>query len=157
MRYSEIDADFQKAAFDFYYWFSRFEFVLKEDRKFRKTEGKKKRVKPDWEAFEKKFKREYRASEGAISFIALRPKYQVETNGELAWVEVGFEHCRRNCLGQIITCLKTVRNNLFHGGKHGDMEQDDVSRNILLLKLGKEVLDELAVLADVEGDYLRYY
>lgn len=50
-----------------------------------------------------------------------------------------------------------MRNNLFHGGKHGDMEQDDVSRNILLLKLGKEVLDELAVLADVEGDYLRYY
>lgn len=53
--------------------------------------------------------------------------------------------------------LKTIRNNLFHGGKHGDVDMDSKERNKELLKLGKLILDELANIADIEADYTRYY
>ncbi len=53
--------------------------------------------------------------------------------------------------------LTTVRNNLFHGGKQGDIAIDDKSRNLQLLRAGKIVLDDLAQLAQFEADYSRYY
>ena len=53
--------------------------------------------------------------------------------------------------------LSTVRNNLFHGGKHGDADVDNQKRNLELLELSKVVLDQLAQMANFEGDYKRYY
>ena len=53
--------------------------------------------------------------------------------------------------------LRTIRNNLFHGGKHGDLEVDDKERNLKLLLLGKTVLDQFARQFDYEGDYSRCY
>lgn len=53
--------------------------------------------------------------------------------------------------------LRTLRNNLFHGGKHGDREVDDIERNKQLLKLGKIILDDLADRFDISGDYERVY
>ena len=53
--------------------------------------------------------------------------------------------------------LKAVRNNLFHGGKHGDVEMDSKKRNLELLKLGKHILDQLAQVAGLESDYTRNY
>jgi len=57
----------------------------------------------------------------------------------------------------VVTLLKTVRNNLFHGGKHGDDGWDDPERILTLLELSIRVLDELADLADFGADYTRYY
>ena len=53
--------------------------------------------------------------------------------------------------------LNTVRNNLFHGGKHGDMDMDNIERNIQLLYVSKLVLDQLAEFAGFDADYTRYY
>lgn len=53
--------------------------------------------------------------------------------------------------------LKTVRNNLFHGGKQGDNDIDSKERNLKLLSLGKVVLDQLARLARFDDDYERSY
>lgn len=50
-----------------------------------------------------------------------------------------------------------VRNNLFHGGKHGHDQWDDPTRMRRLLKLTITVLSELAALGEFGGDYDRYY
>lgn len=53
--------------------------------------------------------------------------------------------------------LRTVRNNLFHGGKHGDEDLDSKERNVELLRCSKVVLDQLADEAGFAGDYKRFY
>ena len=53
--------------------------------------------------------------------------------------------------------MKTIRNNLFHGGKHGNAGWDSPKRARQLLNDGKAILDQLADLAGFQGDYLRYY
>jgi len=52
---------------------------------------------------------------------------------------------------------KTVRNNLFHGGKHGSAYWDNPARMTLLLGTTITVLGELARLGGIEADYERYY
>lgn len=156
MRYEDIKQNFRDAAFDFFYKFSRFESALKENG-YWTTEKDNKRIKPDWNKFEKKFGNSYSISFDAKRLVKERPKYQVTDGHKVDWKAVGLDHCKDDSLTAVITCLKAVRNNLFHGGKHGDLEHDDISRNILLLTLGKGVLDELAKEADFEADYIRYY
>ncbi|MES1383898.1 hypothetical protein ABUU23_19015, partial [Vibrio cholerae] len=58
---------------------------------------------------------------------------------------------------RVIRLLKTVRNNLFHGGKHGADGWDNPERTQELLVIGKSILDHLARLADIEADYTQYY
>jgi hypothetical protein len=80
----------------------------------------------------------------------------VAPNGELAWRPVGLDNCKSD-LAKVVRHLKTVRNNLFHGGKHGGAGWDDPERTKLLLSSGKAVLDQLAQLAGLEADYTQYY
>jgi len=51
------------------------------------------------------------------------------------------------------TLIKTVRNNLFHGGKHGDVSWDDQDRMKVLLGLVLEILGEIAEIAGLQNDY----
>jgi hypothetical protein len=51
-----------------------------------------------------------------------------------------------------IRLLKTIRNNLFHGRKHGADGWDKPARIQDLLETGKLILDQLARLADIEAD-----
>ena len=53
--------------------------------------------------------------------------------------------------------MQTVRNNLFHGGKHGVDDWDNPKRTEKLLKLGIAVLDQIAERTDLNADYTRYY
>jgi hypothetical protein len=156
MRYEDINPKFRDVAFEFFYKFARFESALKEND-YWTTEKNNKRIKPDWDKFEKEFGDNYSISLDAKRLVEERPKYQVEDDNKVDWKAVGLDHCKVDSLTAVITCLKAVRNNLFHGGKHGDNEQNDVSRNIFLLTLGKKVLDELAREADFEADYSGEY
>jgi hypothetical protein len=60
-------------------------------------------------------------------------------------------------LDQVVTLAKTVRNNVFHGGKHGSFYWDDPDRMRMLLKTTIGVLDDLARIGGLEGDYTGYY
>jgi hypothetical protein len=85
------------------------------------------------------------------------PERQIvgERNG-LTWKPVSTIDCKSD-LEKIVRLVKTVRNNLFHGGKHGSDYWDDPERNIRLLSSSMAILDQLAVLAAIEADYKRYY
>jgi len=151
-----IDNRLKETSFEFFYWFSRFEFALKENEYLKSKETGTK-AEPNWEEFKKKFGNAYVTSEEAKQLIQLHPKRQfVEEYGRLEWKPVGVTHCN-NDLCKVITMLLTVRNNLFHGGKHGDSDVDIKSRNMQLLTIGKIVLDQLAQLAGFEHSYTRNY
>ena len=156
MRYDEINQKLKDASFDFFYWFSRFEFLLKKyDHLKSREEGDK--AEPNWEHFISNLKGKYKITEEAKELLLLHPKRQVVgASSRLVWRRVGIQHCN-NDLCRVATMLRTIRNNLFHGGKHGDLEVDDKERNLKLLLLGKTVLDQFAEQFDYEGDYYRRY
>jgi hypothetical protein len=156
VRYDELSEELKKASFEFFYWFSRFEFALKENG-FLKSEEYGAKAEPSWEKFKDRYKEKYQTTEEAKRLIQLHPKRQlVFAYKKLGWKPVGINHCN-NDLCRVITMLSTIRNNLFHGGKHGDIEVDDKGRNLLLLSLGKQVLDQLVCQFGYEGDYKRDY
>lgn len=69
---------------------------------------------------------------------------------------MGLDDCGSDlCI--VVRLLKTIRNNLFHGGKHGAEGWDDPERTKELLEVGKTILDQLAELATFEADYTQYY
>ena len=156
MRQEDIGQNLAKIAFDFFYWFSRFEFALKENRRLKNIAiGVK--AEPGWDKFINEWSDQYSASDEAKALIAASPRRQVvAASGELEWKNVKSNECR-NELAKVIILLKTVRNNLFHGGKHGADGWDDPARTEKLLKLGMAVLEQLATLAAIEADYKRYY
>jgi hypothetical protein len=156
MRRDEIDNELKDASFDYFYWFSRFEFSLKEN-KYLKDHRAGVKAEPSWEEFRKKHRTEYVLSKEASRLKALHPKRQIVSgHGELDWTPVGVSHCKDD-LCRVIIMLNAVRNNLFHGGKHGDTEMDSKERNLELLRLGKIVLDQMVQLGGFESDYRRYY
>lgn len=156
MRRDEINQELQLASFEFFYWFSRFESSLKENR-FLKSEKPGSNAEPSWESFEKTHAIDYELSSEAIKLVKLHPKRQiVEDQFDLGWKRVGIDHCNSE-LSKVKTMLLTIRNNLFHGGKHGDFGMNDLQKNLELLKLGKIVLDQLADFSGLESDYKKEY
>lgn len=112
MRRNEIDNYLEGASFDYFYWFSRFEFALKEN-KYLKDKNVGAKAEPSWKEFQEKNKTDYIASKEASQFITLHPKRQiVSDNEELDWKPVGISHCN-NDLCKIITMLNTVRESLI--------------------------------------------
>jgi len=156
MRKDEIQKDLREFAFDFFYWFSRFEFALKENQ-FLKHDNVGANAEPVYEYFSEKYAEIFQHTNENNRLIELKPKRQkVGENSELQWKSVGLEGCKSE-IGKIICLLKTVRNNLFHGGKHGAEGWDQPDRTRELLIVGKNILDQLAKLADFESDYTQYY
>ena len=60
-------------------------------------------------------------------------------------------------LEKVVRLANTVRNNLFHGGKHGVDYWDDPARMQALLTNTIEVINDLAGQAGLAADYARYY
>jgi hypothetical protein len=61
-------------------------------------------------------------------------------------------------LGKTILSVKTIRNNLFHGGKHNEKDWDEPDRNLFLLTRGIKVLDSFADLSgNLFAEYRRSY
>ncbi|WP_182074029.1 MULTISPECIES: hypothetical protein [unclassified Serratia (in: enterobacteria)] len=156
MRKDEIDPELKELAYDFFYWYSRFECALKENS-FLKSNTPGDNADPCWNKFIVTYNKNFTHSSSTIKIINLHPKRQkISAIGKIEWKDVGVEHCR-NELEKTITMIKTVRNNLFHGGKSGDREVDDVKRNKDLLKSCVSALAELAKLANFDDDFRRYY
>ena len=144
-------------TFDFLYYYSRFEFSLKEND-YAKACGANRRADADWPKFRKKHEDAYELSYEAKDLLQSPPLMQIVTkDGALDFIpeqqEAGYSQLRLT-----IQCLQRIRNNLFHGGKHGANGEQDIERNKFLLKNGLEILNQLSKIDDqVEYDYLGYY
>ena len=156
MRKNDIPIELTSLAFDFFYWFSRFEFCLKENGYLRHDEPGS-NAEPGWDKFVEKHAAAYTPSPAAKELLAAPPERQIViANGELDWRAVGTADCKSD-LAKIVRLVKTVRNNLFHGGKHGAAGWDSPERAKSLLSACKTILDQLAILGDFQGDYERFY
>lgn len=156
MKRDEIDESLTRLAFDFFFWFSRFEFALKECS-YLESKVAGVAAKPGWAMFMDEWRDQYKLSKEAQRLIQLAPERQIiGGNGGLDWEPVGLNDCKYD-LEKVVRLLKTVRNNLFHGGKHGGAGWDDKERTRELLLVGRKILDQLAQIAGIEGDYRELY
>lgn len=155
LRLEEIAPDVRNRSFEFFYWFSRFEFALKENQ-FLKNHTEGARAEPGWDQFISSHEATYGLSDIGSQLVAAAPKRQIVGPHGIDFVPVGFDD-HPSELAKVVRLLKTVRNNLFHGGKHGAEGWDDPQRILLLMDLCINILDELAELGGIEADYKRYY
>ena len=157
MLHNKIDQELKSLVFDFLYYYSRFEFSLKENG-YAKPCGANRRAEADWPKFRKKFEDTYLLSDESKDLLLSPPLMQIVTEDDrLDFIpepqEAGYSHLRLT-----IKCLQRIRNNLFHGGKHGANGEQDIDRNTFLLKTGLAILHQLSKIDDqVEYDYLSHY
>lgn len=155
MRYDDIPDDLKRLAFDFFYWFSRFEFALKEAR-ILKSRDVGAKAEAGWTDFIARYRNVYQPSVAARALIDARPQRQIVGAVDLEYCDVCFNPGASD-LERVVRLSQTVRNNLFHGGKHGIDYWDDPERMRMLVSTTIKVLDDLADLAGLQGDYQRYY
>jgi hypothetical protein len=83
-----------------------------------------------------------RTTEARKAVVVAAPKRQVVGNGDLPFVDLSFK-LEPSDLGRI-RYAQAVRNNLFHGGKHGSVYWDNPARTRHLLEIVIRGLHELA-------------
>ena len=156
MRAENIESDLRSVTFEFFYNFSRFEFALKENGILR-SDVPGNSAEPGWSKFIALHQDTFVPSQASRNIVALNPLAQkIGENTSLVWEQV-FIPVNASELKLVVTLLKTTRNNLFHGGKSGAKGWDDPVRTMELLKTGIEILNELAEMAAIQGDYLCHY
>lgn len=155
MRHDEVPNKLRPLVYDFFFWFSRFEFALKEARILKNLEPGA-NAEPGWTRFINDRKDHYRIGAAGEALIAANPQRQVVTESDLDFRDVGFNP-NASDLERVVRLAQTVRNNLFHGGKHGSAYWDDADRMRLLLKTTIAVLDDLADQMGLTSDYRSEY
>jgi len=156
MRHDEVKAELGQLAFDFFYWFSRFEYALK-DAGFLRSKEVGVPAEPSWKKFCQKYRDNYQPGAAARALLDASPQCQiVAAGGGLDFAPVLFNPGVSE-LDKVVELARTVRNTLFHGGKHGSVFWDDPTRMQLLLTTTTGVLSELAELGGLQGEYEREY
>ncbi len=153
MKRNDITPKLAEAALEFLFWFSRFEFALKQGGYLKSSDAGKK-AEPNWDMFVKRNRARYEPSSAARALLLARPRQQVVMGkGQLAWQELQFAATEFE-LQKVTLLLRLVRNNVFHGGKPADPGWDDAERTAALLDTARLVLDDLASFGDLK-DYRR--
>ncbi len=119
--------------------FTRMEFALKECGYVRTGNQN---AEPDWSAFAKKIlKNSFYEEEKKLSSILCNepPMCQIIRGEALDWKLAA----KPDNIDDLINAVKRVRNNLLHGGKHGEL---DVDRNEALVSKSVELLKRAVVM-----------
>lgn len=155
MHRENVEAEIKSLAFDFFYSFSRFEFALKENGLVHA--GPRDVAQADWKRFIGQFEEAYRPCEAADALLRDPPDIQVVKNATaMEWRPLTFSE-NQSELSKVALAVKTMRNNLFHGGKHSAAGWDEPERVRFLLRQGHQVLDSFARLTGFVADYERRY
>jgi hypothetical protein len=142
-------AELTKKQIEFIQIFTRMEFALKECGYIKRD---KEHAEVDWNKFsnevlqKKFFKKEQKLS----SIICKKPPMrQIIRSKALDWEAVD----PPNCIQDLIGAVQRVRNNLLHGGKHGELDpkrnNDLVSNSVELLK--RAVVMDACIKSAFEG------
>lgn len=155
MRHDEIPNNLRPLVYDFFFWFSRFEYALKEARILKNPESGA-NAEPGWTRFINERKDSYQIGSAGKVLIAANPQRQIVTVADLDFRDVGFSPGASD-LERVVRLAQTVRNNLFHGGKHGSAYWNDPDRMTLLLETTIAALDDLADQMGLTSDYRSEY
>ena len=148
----DYSPDLKQKCFAYFYWFSRFEYALKENGYLRK--GHYDAAIPDWDKFRDQHAEHFSPTQEMTALLDVPPQRQVYRNDSCVWEDTNLDR-EKTELGRVVLILKTIRNNLFHGGKSSQKDWDSPDRNVFLLTNGKMVLDSLAAMGGFEADYER--
>jgi hypothetical protein len=127
----------------FFTVFSRFEFALKRIAKY--LAGNEKEAKANWDEYAKAIRGRFSDMSGgefsaAVTYLTANPpKKQTVAAGVIRWRD-SVKGPGESNEAFILRLVRTVRNNLFHGGKYPEGPIDDVARNRLLLQASIRVL-----------------
>lgn len=145
---SELDL----LIFQFFKAFSRFEFALKVNGYFQYPTGN--RSDPGWSSFYRVYEEDYQLCTWEMELLENLPKRQKkDCEGDLTWENLSFKPDASE-LSQLILAIKTMRNNLFHGGKCGDPDWDTPERIKFLLQRGLKTLSHLKDLDErIKGEF----
>jgi hypothetical protein len=143
---------------EFLSMFARFEYALKRAGYL---EGDDKRVSADWD----RFGRDFAAAKPEILapiltcgsyLISDPPKRQALEGGRLTWKKRG--PSGGSPIEELLLSVRTVRNNVFHGGKFPEGPVSEPLRDERLIRNCVEVLGELLrspALPERIGEYFR--
>lgn len=132
-------------AWEFFVFFSRFEYALKRDRRFLQPGTGD--AQPNWDRFASDHNHNFnpatsQALQDAVAFyLAHPPRKQLRNHGEMSWSEPQTWDGREPQLIWLLRVVRTVRNNLFHGGKFPLLPVHEVSRDRNLIMHGLVILD----------------
>lgn len=153
--WDNIDKGMGHLALCFFYSFSRFEFALKENGRIKR--GPHDSAQADWSTFITENEDNYSQCDAVNRLMAQPPDVQhIGERYSWKWEPLQFDR-NESTLSNAVLVVKTIRNNLFHGGKHTAAGWDDPERICFLLTNGVEALNYFAKLSGYEADYRRRY
>ena len=129
-------------ACEFLAVFSRMEYALKSTTY---AVGNHKKVDPAWDAFANDINNEFLAIarddvvEARDFLLVHPPRKQVLQGQKIAFVDqiIDLHQARTQ---QVLLMVRTIRNNLFHGGKYSPEGEQEAGRNHLLVRYGLCIL-----------------
>lgn len=144
-------------VFQFFFYFSRFEYCLKRSKKYLKK-GRYDIAKPDWSKYSDDLNGKFATTQNTAfeqavkSLIGAPPKHQVVREESLTWEDTK-QYCKEHDEKYILRLVRTVRNNLFHGGKFPlpSGPTEDTARNNCLLQASISVLEKCIELSDFDS------
>ena len=153
-----IDPQGKELIFKFFISFSRFECALKNTLIF--TLVNNNNVRPNWDRFINSISDDFQPNRTPALFDAVDylitnpPKRQQIANRQLSWQNLTLPPQTSMCM-RLGIYIRTVRNNLFHGGKFVGSYEPDISRNYTLINNCLIILDEwLSLNEDVKKHFL---
>lgn len=132
-------------VFEFMWKFSAFECAIKRLGCYRPID-KDGPVLPNWDLYANRLQATQAVwpptfLEAVHALVKLAPKQQTVSNGKLGWSPV-VRGAGERYASFALRLVRTVRNNLFHGGKYPDGHALEVARNKALLTAALAVLTE---------------
>jgi len=135
------DALDRDLVFDFFWRFSAFECALKRTGFLSANPH----VAADWRSFAKAIQGKFSTvehfafREAVDKLMRLSPKRQILENGKLDWEKIERKPGQSDEEFTVVL-LKTVRNNLFHGGKYPGIHIDEIARDRDILAAASIIL-----------------
>lgn len=132
----------QGLLLEFFLVFSRFEYTLKATRFFKRNPSRPPRypkAEPDWDRFAVSLRQSFDRGatpelQAACDFLFDHPpNQQIILNETVAW-ETPVRPNNETEIEFLLRMVRTIRNNLFHGGKFNIEIHEDVQRTEHLLR-----------------------
>jgi len=145
------NSDDRQLAWQFFVFFSRMEYALKRTRRYLKNVAN---AEPNWDRFGSDHDERFSGllslplTQAVRYFEANPPRKQIQVDGSMAWSEPRSRRANERLLPWLLLAIRTVRNNLFHGGKFPLIPMPDPSRDRDLLVHALTVLNAALELDD---------
>lgn len=141
----------EKSACEYFLFLSKFEYALKKSGYV--TADSNSNASPDWNRFKEDMHGKISVDKNDADISVLlkqRPARQTYKDGQLGWSQP--QKIGDNDNKALIDACLTIRNNLFHGGKHGD---GNAGRNETLIKAATKILNSaLDANSDVKQQFI---